>query len=184
MKTKNLLFQSRACSPREIFTANLASVLLFLGQELEATPRGNNLQDEHTKEPGPLLGKNYLNEAIIPMFSLTKTKEKHRNQQKEDVDYSSIEDIKSLHIEQVGEISSQFINRSAAKDSKESFENINFCKFWCARQELPKFRRVCESFKQFVARVCRIFIIWTQLTQKNYITCAPHNLRQTLFAII
>ena len=125
------------------------------------------MQDEHTKEPGPL-GQIYLKEAIVPMFSLTKTKERHRNQQRVHVDSSSIEDIKSLHVEQVREISSQFINRSAAKDSKESFENINFCKFWCAGQELPKFRRVCESFKQFVARVCRIFIIWTQLMQKKY----------------
>ena len=57
LNTENLLLQRRECYIREIFRANLASVLRFLGQKLKVTPRGNTLLNKEIN----FAGKNMKN---------------------------------------------------------------------------------------------------------------------------
>ena len=110
LNTNILLFQSRECYLPEMFTANLASVLRFLGQKLEVTPRGNTLLSKEIK-----------------------------------LCWQKYERLKSWCLE---------------KEDKEWYLGI-YLKVWVCAQELPKFRRVWESFKQFVAGLCRIFIMFS-----------------------
>ena len=109
LNTENPLLQRRECYIREIFRANLASVLRFLGQKLKVTPRGNTLLSKEIK-----------------------------------LCWQKYERLKSWCLE---------------KEDKEWYLGI-YLKVWVCAQELPKFRRVWESFKQFVAGLCRIFIMF------------------------